>query len=111
MVLIKITPVAAVVEHEVDGVRTTIRAAWILGIMALGFGLSEGTAVDWSSIHVTDVAQVDSTTGSLGLVAVSGFMVVIRLFGDRLVARFGRGGGGALQRSLRRTGLPHGLVW
>lgn len=89
--LIKITPQAAIVEHEVEGVRTKIpRAAWILGIMALGFGLSEGTAADWSSIHVTDVAQVDSTTGSLGLVAVSGSMVAIRLLGDRLVARFGR---------------------
>ena len=90
-VLIKITPVAAVVEHKVGGVRTAIpRAAWILGIMALGFGLSEGTATDWSAIHVTDVAQVDSTTGSLGLVAVSGSMVAIRLIGDRLVSRFGR---------------------
>jgi MFS family permease len=90
-VLIRITPHAAVVEHKVDGVRTPIpRAAWLLGIMALGFGLSEGTAVDWSSLHVTDVAQVDTETGSLGLVAVSGFMVLIRLLGDRLVTRFGR---------------------
>ena len=75
--------------------------AWVLGVMALAFGLSEGTAVDWSSLHVTDVAQVDSTIGSLGLIAVSAFMVVIRLLGDRLVARFGRrtvvrfGGAGA----------------
>ena len=30
------------------------------------------------------------TTGALGLIAVSGFMVVIRLLGDRLVGRFGR---------------------
>ena len=66
------------------------QAAYVLGVMALAFGLSEGTAVDWSSIHVTDVARVDTTTGALGLVAVSGFMVVIRLFGDRLVTRFGR---------------------
>jgi MFS family permease len=58
--------------------------------MALSFGLSEGTAVDWSSLHVTDVAKVTPTTGSLGLIAVSAFMVVIRLVGDRLVARFGR---------------------
>jgi MFS family permease len=90
-VLFRITPHAAVVEHKVDGVRTAIpRAAWLLAIMALGFGLSEGTAVDWSSLHVTDVAQVDTETGSLGLVAVSGSMVLIRLLGDRLVGRFGR---------------------
>jgi MFS family permease len=90
-VLLRITPQTAVVAHRVDGVRTRIpRAAWLLGAMALAFGLSEGTAADWSSIHVTDVAHVDPTTGALGLVAVSGFMVVIRLVGDRLVARFGR---------------------
>ncbi len=91
VVLVKITPTAAVVEHEVDGVKTKIpRVAWLLGIMAVAFGLSEGTAMDWSALHVTEVAQVDSTTGALGLVAVSGFMVLIRLLGDRLVARFGR---------------------
>ena len=91
VVLFRVTPEAATVPHEVDGVRTKIpRIAWLLGVMALAFGLSEGTAVDWSSLHVTDVARVDSTTGSLGLVAVSGFMVVIRLVGDHAVARFGR---------------------
>ncbi len=90
-ILLKITPEAAVVHHTVDGVRTPIPAvAWILGVMALAFGLSEGTATDWSSLHVTDVAGVDPTTGALGLVAVSAFMVVIRLLGDRLVVRFGR---------------------
>jgi len=90
-VLLKITPQAAVVHHTVDGVRTPIPAvAWILGVMALAFGLSEGTATDWSSLHVTDVAGVDPTTGALGLIAVSAFMVVIRLLGDGLVVRFGR---------------------
>lgn len=90
-VLTRITPEGAVVEHSVGGIRTKIpRAAWILGIMAMAFGLAEGTAVDWSSYHVTEVAQVDSTVGALGLIAVSGFMVVIRLLGDNLVTRFGR---------------------
>jgi MFS family permease len=90
-VLIKISPEAEVIDHKVDGVRTRIpRAAWVLGVMALAFGLSEGTAVDWSSLHVTDVAGVDPTTGAVGLIAVSGFMVIIRLVGDQLVARFGR---------------------
>jgi MFS family permease len=90
-ILLKITPKAAVVDHTVDGARTRIPAvAWILGVMALAFGLSEGTAMDWSSLHVTDVAGVDPTIGALGLIAVSAFMVVIRLLGDTLVVRFGR---------------------
>jgi MFS family permease len=87
----KLTPPTAIVEHSVDGVRSRIPAvAWLLAVMALAFGLSEGTATDWAALHVTEVAHTDSTTGALGLVAVSGFMVLIRLLGDRLVARFGR---------------------
>lgn len=87
----RITPPTAVVPHTVDGVRTKIPPlAWLLAVMAVAFGLSEGTATDWAALHVTEVAEVDSTTGALGLVAVSAFMVVIRLVGDRLVARFGR---------------------
>jgi MFS family permease len=91
VVLVRISPEAAVVSHAQDGVKTKIPTmAWVLGAMALAFGLSEGTAVDWSSLHVTDVAGVDPTVGALGLIAVSAFMVVIRLFGDYLVERFGR---------------------
>lgn len=90
-VALRITPPTAVIRHSKDGVKTKIPSiAWLLAIMALAFGLSEGTATDWAALHVTEVARVDSTTGSLGLVAVSGFMVLIRLFGDRLVSRFGR---------------------
>jgi MFS family permease len=65
--------------------------ALVLGAMAFSFGLVEGTAIDWSSVHVTDVAGVDPSTGAMGLVAVSALMVLIRLFGDHAVATFGRG--------------------
>ena len=72
VVLVRISPEAAVVSHAQDGVKTKIPTmAWVLGAMALAFGLSEGTAVDWSSLHVTDVAGVDPTVGALGLIAVS----------------------------------------
>ncbi|TCM44366.1 MFS transporter [Kribbella sp. VKM Ac-2568] len=90
-VCFRIVPVGRKIEHKLDGVRTAIpRLAWALGLMAFCFGLAEGTAVDWSSVHVTDVAKIDPSTGALGLVAVSGFMVIIRLLGDQAVARVGR---------------------
>jgi len=82
------TPVSTV-ERFAGGPRIPA-IAWLLGAMAFSFGLAEGTAIDWSSVLVTDVAQVEPSTGALGLVAVSSFMVLIRLFGDRAVAAFGR---------------------
>ena len=74
------------------GARRIPAGAWWLGAMAFCGGLAEGTAVDWSSVQVTDVALVAPSTGALGLVAVSSFMVLVRLFGDRAVATFGRAG-------------------
>ena len=89
--IFRVVPRAARIEHHENGVRIKLPTlAWLLGAMAFGFGLTEGTAIDWSSIHVTDVAGIDPARGALGLVAVSGFMVVIRLCGDRAVAAFGR---------------------
>ena len=91
LAIIRVIPYTARIEHRENGVRIKLpRLAWLLGAMAFAFGLTEGTAVDWSSIHVTDVARIDPAKGAIGLVAVSGFMVLIRLVGDRAVARFGR---------------------
>ena len=74
-----------------DGTSEPIpRSAWLLAAMAVCFGLTEGTAVDWSSLHVTDVGGVSPSAGAWGLACVAGFMVVIRLFGDAVVERLGR---------------------
>ena len=101
------TAVVRTTLRSADGPRVTAFAL-LLGAMAFSFGLAEGTAVDWSSVHVTDVARVDPSTGALGLVAVSSFMVLIRLFGDRAVATFGRVNvvrfGGLHQRN-QKTGI------
>ena len=76
--------------RRTDGPRVPLpRATWLLGAMAICFGLTEGTGFDWSSVHVTDVAEVSPATGALGLVFVSVFMVAIRLVGDHAVERFG----------------------
>jgi MFS family permease len=64
--------------------------AWLLAGMAVCFGLTEGTGIDWSSLHVTDVAHVSPSSGAWGLACVAGFMVLIRLAGDAVVERLGR---------------------
>ncbi len=78
-------------DLDPDGERPPIpTVGWLLAAMALCFGLTEGTAVDWSSLHVTDVGGVSPSAGAWGLACVSAFMVVVRLSGDAVVHRFGR---------------------
>ncbi|WP_168583090.1 MFS transporter [Gephyromycinifex aptenodytis] len=91
-VLSRITPETEIVAHvDESGAKTKVPGwAWLLGLMAIAFGLGEGTAMDWSGIHVTDVAGVPAVQGSMAVTVVAAFMVIIRLLGDRLVARFGR---------------------
>lgn len=80
-----------VAHADAEGVKTPIpRWAYLLGVMAIAFGLGEGTAMDWSGQHVTEVAQIPAAQGSLAVTVVAAFMVAIRLLGDNLVARFGR---------------------
>jgi MFS family permease len=86
----RIAPQTPRVMHGSDGPGRIPPLAWVLGAMALCFGLTEGTAVDWSAIHTTDVGGVSANQGAWGLACVSGFMVLIRLFGDHAVDRFGR---------------------
>jgi MFS family permease len=87
-----VTPETPRVEHvDKSGEKLPIpKAAWMLGLMAIAFGLGEGTASDWSAIHVTTVAAVDPTTGALAVTAMSSCMVIIRLLGDFLVSLIGR---------------------
>jgi MFS family permease len=89
-VTVRWIPETEPVPHTVDGKKERIPPiAWLLGVMAICFGLMEGTAYDWSSIHLTDVAHVDPGTASIAVVTVTLFMVAMRLAGDWAVARFG----------------------
>lgn len=79
--------------HHLDesGGRTKVpRVAWILAAMAVGFGLAEGTAFEWSSVHVRDLTDVSDTQAALGLAAFSVCMVAVRMCGDFLVHALGR---------------------
>ena len=85
-----VTPQSPRRTVPVNGSGKVPPVVWLLAAMAVCFGLTEGTAVDWSSLHVTDVGGVSPSAGAWGLACVSGFMVVIRLFGDTVVERLGR---------------------
>lgn len=82
----------APIDHtDASGGRTKVpRVAWILAAMAVGFGLAEGTAFDWSSVHVRDLTKVSDTQAALGLAAFSVCMVGVRMCGDFLVHALGR---------------------
>lgn len=88
----RFTPQTPRVHHvDSDGARTPIpKSAYLLGLMAIFFGLGEGTAMDWSGILTADVTGISSGQASIAVVAVALFMVAIRLMGDWLVERFGR---------------------
>ena len=88
----RITPETDIVSQtSATGEKTRIPpAAYLLGLMAIAFGMGEGTASDWSGIHLTQVANVDPTVGSAAVTVMAAGMAAIRLVGDFLVARFGR---------------------
>lgn len=70
--------------------RRLPRSVWLLSLLALCFGITEGTGIDWSSLHVTDVTGVDESTGALGLATLSLLMFLVRMAGDRCVEAVGR---------------------
>ena len=87
-----ITPDTEPVAHTTStgGKAPIPRAAYLMGLMAIAFGLGEGTASDWSGAHVQTVAGVDSRVATWAVTVMMACMVVIRLTGDLLVTRLGR---------------------
>lgn len=113
----QITPETEPVPHTTaQGRRSPLPGSvYLLGLMAVAFGLGEGVATDWSSLHVTTVTGVPPKIAALGVTVMAAGMVTIRLLGDRLVSRFGRrwvtrlggiGAAGGYLMTATLTGLP-----
>jgi fucose permease len=60
----------------------------LLGAVAFASMLCEGAAADWSSVYLRDSLGSGSAVSGLGYAAFALAMVVVRIFGDRLLRRF-----------------------
>jgi MFS family permease len=70
-----------------------------LGALAFACLLIEGASADWSAVYLRDELGTTAAFAAIGFTAFSITMTLGRVFGDRLVDRFGpeaivRGGGG-----------------
>jgi MFS family permease len=59
-----------------------------LGIMCFVVFLTEGAVLDWSALLLRDFKGVDRALSGMGYAFFSVAMAVMRLFGDKIVARF-----------------------
>ena len=74
------------------------RRVWALGALAFACLLIEGASGDWSAVYLRDDLGASAAAGALAFTAFSITMTLGRVYGDRLVERFGtlavvRGGG------------------
>jgi MFS family permease len=65
------------------------RRLWALGVLAFACLLIEGASGDWSAVYLRDDLGASAAAGALAFTAFSVTMTVGRVFGDRVVARFG----------------------
>ncbi|HET8615130.1 MAG TPA: MFS transporter [Actinomycetales bacterium] len=81
-------------EHQPE--RRNPFAAWLeprtiaIGFLVLAFAFTEGSANDWLAVAVVDGYHVANATGVLTFTVFTAAMTTGRLFGTRLLDRFGR---------------------
>lgn len=69
--------------------RRLSAAALTLGAIAFASMLCEGAAADWSSVYLRDSLGGSAAVAGVGYAAFTLGMVAVRLFGNRLLGRFG----------------------
>ncbi len=74
-------------EPGVKPARRLSPAMLLLGAIAFASMLCEGASADWSSVYLRDALHTGAGVGGLGYTAFALAMVLVRIFGDRLVER------------------------
>ncbi len=92
--LVEDKPTALPAKHEKSAGNKANRkllstVLWV-GFMACFAAIAEGSAVDWSALHLKTILGASSGEAALGVGAFSAAMAFTRLVGDKLVDRFGR---------------------
>lgn len=92
--LIQDKPTTMPEKHEKSKSKTANRKSLgivlFVGFMACFAAISEGSAVDWSALHLKTILGSSEAEAALGIGAFSTAMAATRLLGDKLVDRFGR---------------------
>jgi MFS family permease len=91
-------------DHPAAGARATTRprrtvylTLAALVVIAIAGATVEDSGSSWATLYLRDTLHAPPAIATFGYIAVVGFMFVGRLFGDRLVDRFG-------QRAVVRVG-------
>jgi MFS family permease len=63
---------------------------WLIAIIAFCGMTGEGSIVDWSAIYVNTVVGTTKAFSALAVGAFATAMTIGRLFGDRIIDRFGK---------------------
>jgi len=75
----------------------------LVGIMAFASAVGEGGVADWSAVYLTGMPGTTEASAALGFAAFSITMVVMRLYGDRVIVALGK------VRAARLSGISAAL--
>jgi MFS family permease len=61
-----------------------------IGLVSASAAVIEGVGIDWSALYSVDKFQVNVATAGISISAFAGAMAIVRMFADKVVAKFGR---------------------
>jgi MFS family permease len=76
-------------RHAVGSTSRWSGGMILLGAIAFAAMLCEGATADWAAVYLSGPLHTSGVTSGLGYAAFSLAMVTVRLFGNRLLTRFG----------------------